>query len=83
MVFFVLQGIDILPAEHQEQLTGLKRCMTLEKEAINTANQALKNEWIRETKGLKELITQWRDDEKRHHQALRNSLRCPFFGLTR
>ena len=41
----------------------------------------LKNDWIRETKGLKELITQWRDDEKRHHQALRNLTRVPFFRI--
>ena len=57
LVIEVLQGTDILRAERQELLTGLKRHITLEKEAINTANQVLKNEWMRETKGLKELIT--------------------------
>ncbi len=41
----------------------------------------LKKQWIDETKGLKNLIEMWRDDEKRHHNALKKMINKPYFRL--
>jgi hypothetical protein len=43
--------------------------------------ETLKKQWIDETKGLKNLIEMWRDDEKRHHNALKQMINKPYFRL--
>ncbi|MHA2393312.1 MAG: hypothetical protein ACXAEX_15330 [Promethearchaeota archaeon] len=42
------------------------------------AEKVLKYPWLRNTKGLRELIEGWRDEEKRHHQSLKKLSEKPF-----
>lgn len=46
--------------------------MALEKQALDNANKILGKAWVDENKGLKGLLRLWRDDEKRHHQAIKD-----------
>jgi len=81
LVIDVLQGEDILRNERREVIAGLKRHIELEKNALTLAKKVLKNVWIQETKGLQKLIKMWRDDEKKHHKALKNLTQMPFFRI--
>ncbi|UCH37473.1 MAG: hypothetical protein JSV76_07310 [Candidatus Bathyarchaeota archaeon] len=83
IVIDVLQGEDVLMAEKNEMLIGLQRHIDLEQEALNQANQILKNTWIDENKGLKDLLKKWRNDEKEHHRALKRLKRKTFFRRSR
>jgi rubrerythrin len=71
LVIEVLQEEDVLKKEKGELLTGLKQHIELEIDAIDKANKILRNVWIRETKGLSELIKKWRNEEKEHHTMLK------------
>jgi len=51
----------------------------LECGAIERANEILKNTWIRENKALTALFKKLRDDERRHHQMLKNLMEKTFF----
>jgi rubrerythrin len=77
-VIDVLEGNDILSEEKEELIEGLKHHMEIEKESIDRANKILKNVWIRETKGLNDLMKRLRDDEREHHKALQK-LSTKFF----
>ena len=79
LVIEVLQDEDVLKEEKKEFLKGLQRHIELEKQAIDTANKILRNVWIRETKGLNELIKKWRNDEKEHHKTLKQLVSKTFF----
>jgi rubrerythrin len=81
LVIVVLQGEDVLKEEKGEILTGLKQHIELEKEAIDKANKILGNVWIRETKGLSELIKKWRNEEKEHHTMLKQMVGKTFFRI--
>ncbi len=81
LVIAVLQGEDVLKEEKGELMTGLKRHIELEKEAINRGNKILGNVWIQETKGLRDLIKKWRDDEKEHHTTLQKLVGKTFFRV--
>lgn len=78
-VIDVLEGNQILSEEKEELIEGLKHHMEIEKEAIDRANRILKNVWIRETKGLNDLIKRLRDDEREHHKALQKLSKRHFF----
>lgn len=78
-VIEVLQGEEVLKQEKEELLEGLLRHVELEKESIERANKILKNVWIRETKGLSDLIKKLRNDEREHHKALQKLAGRPFF----
>jgi hypothetical protein len=78
-VIDVLEGNQILSEEKEELIQGLNHHMEMEKDAIDRANKILKNVWIRETKGLNELIKRLRDDEKDHHKALEKLSKRHFF----
>jgi len=77
----VLQGEDILKSEKTELTEGLQRHIALEKDSIERANKILKNIWVRENKGLNELIRKLRNDEKEHHKALKNLAKKEFFQV--
>lgn len=77
----VLRGEDVLSEEKEELIEGLQRHIELEKESIDRAKKILKNTWIRENKGLSELIKKLRDDEKKHHKALKKLTGKAFFRL--
>ena len=46
--------------------------MALEKQALDNANKLLGKAWVDENKGLKGLLSLWREDEKRHHRAIKD-----------
>ncbi|MCB2172014.1 hypothetical protein KQH65_04685, partial [archaeon] len=46
--------------------------LALEKQALDNANKILGKAWVDENKGLKGLLQLWRDDEKRHHRAIKD-----------
>lgn len=75
----VLEGNQILSEEKEELIEGLKHHMEIERESIDRADRILKNVWIRETKGLNELIKRLRDDEREHHKALQKLSTKHFF----
>ena len=77
----VLLGEDVLQTEKKELVDGLKRHVELEKGAVDMVNKMLKNVWIKENQGLKVLIERLRDDEKNHHQALKELTEKTFFRL--
>lgn len=81
LVIDVLQGEDVLKRERDEVINGLRRHVELEKEALDSANRLLDNIWIRETKGLEELVKKWRNDEKEHVRMLNEIMVRPFFRL--
>jgi hypothetical protein len=66
-----IQGIEVLKEERTELREGLERHVMLEMESIKAAEKVLKYNWVRNTKGLNELLESWMDDEKRHHQTLK------------
>ncbi|MCJ7631978.1 hypothetical protein MUP77_06240 [Candidatus Bathyarchaeota archaeon] len=78
-VMEVLEGADILQPEKGELIQGLHRHLALEKESIDVGNTLLKNGWIRETRGLKELVKKFRDEEKEHHRTLTKLAESAYF----
>ena len=75
----VLQGNELLTPEKQEIKEGLERHVQIEADAIDTANKILKNVWVKETEGVKELIKEMKDDEIKHHKMLKKLLGKRFF----
>lgn len=77
----VLQGEDVLKPEKRELTEQLQRHIELEEDAVERANNILKNVWIRENKALSELIKRLRKDEREHHKTLKNLTRKEFFRV--
>ena len=77
----IIEGEDVYIEDRQPLRETLKKHLELEAEALNRANGLLRKQWIDETKGLKNLIEMWRDDEKRHHSALKQIIAKPYFRL--
>ena len=78
----MLQGEeDILEPEKEEIRESLRHHIELEKDSVELGNKLLKNTWIKESKGLRELIKRFRDDEKRHHNALKKLVDKPFYRI--
>ena len=73
-----IEGVDILKEDRKDLREGLRRHINLEMESIKAAEKVLKYTWLRNTKGLRELIEGWRDEEKRHHQSLKKLSEKPF-----
>jgi hypothetical protein len=73
-----IEGHDILKEDRKELREGLKKHIELEMESIKSAEKVLNFTWLRNTKGLRELIEGWRDEEKRHHQSLKKLSMKPF-----
>jgi hypothetical protein len=61
---------------------SLKRHLELEAEALKNANKLLSISWISDNQGLRNLLEMWRDDERRHHAALKKITDRPYFRLT-
>lgn len=77
----VLQGIDVFEEHKGDLLKGLREHMQLEEDSVKRANKLLRSSLISENKALRALIEKLRDDEKRHHQALRKLSEKPFFRI--
>jgi rubrerythrin len=77
----ILEGEDVLEDERRELLTGVREHVELEEGSIERANKILQNVWIRENKAVGELLKKLRDDERRHHDALKKLSEKTFFRL--
>ena len=77
----ILQGKDVFREHKGELLKGLKEHMELEEDSVKRANKMLKSNLISMNKALKALIEKLRDDEKRHHNALKKLSEKPFFQI--
>jgi rubrerythrin len=75
----VLQGDSILTPEKQEIKEGLNRHIELEAGSVDRINKILKNQWIKETEGVRELVKELRDGKKNHHKILQKLLKKAFF----
>jgi hypothetical protein len=77
----IINGEDILKDDRKELKDALKKHLEIEAESLKTAERVLKHSWIQNTKGLKELLESWKEEEKRHHQTLKNLSEKPFIEL--
>lgn len=68
----VLEGQVPRGDDRVELDVGLGHHMELEQEALNRADQLLRNPWVSENEGLRRLIEAWRDEEVAHHRLLRD-----------
>ena len=80
-VIDILQGRDVFKEHKSDLLKGLKEHMELEEDSVKRANKLLKSNLINMNKVLKALIEKLRDDEKRHHDALKKLSEKPFFHI--
>lgn len=77
----IIEGEDVFIEDRIPLKETLKKHLELEAEALMRANTLLRKQWIDETKGLKNLIEMWRNDEKRHHNTLKQMINKPYFRL--
>ena len=77
----IIEGEEDFIEDREPVKETLEKHLELEAEALKRANNLLKKQWIDETKGLKNLIEMWRDDEKRHHNALKQIVSKPYIRL--
>ena len=75
----ILQGDSILTPEKQEIKEGLDRHIELEAGSVDRVNKILKNQWVKETEGVRELVKELRDGKKNHHKILQKLLKKAFF----
>lgn len=77
----IIQGEEVFIEDKAPLKETLTRHLELEEEALKRANKILRNLWVEENQGLKNLIQMWRDDEKRHHAALKTITSRPYIRL--
>jgi len=77
----IVEGVDVFIEDKQDLKESLKKHLELEAEALKKANLLLGKQWINETQGLKQLLEMWRNDEKRHHAALKELSQRTYFQL--
>lgn len=78
----VIQGEEVFIDDRKPLAETLKQHLELEKEALDNANKVLGKAWVEENKGLKGLLEYWRDDERRHHKALKDLTSKPFIRMS-
>lgn len=78
----LIEGENIFIADRLPLNETLRKHLELEAEALKKASELLKKQWIDETKGLKGLIEIWRDDEKKHHNTLKQMINRPYFRMS-
>jgi len=78
----LLEGEDVFIEDKEPLKESLAKHLELEAEALRRANTILGKTLVDETKGLKELLQIWRDDERRHHAALKDLTSRTYFRLT-
>jgi hypothetical protein len=77
----IIEGEEVFIQDRKPLAETFKKHLELEEEALKKANRILNITWVEESKGLKNLIQLWRDDEKRHHNALKTITRKPYIRL--
>jgi len=78
----IIQGEEVYIEDRAPLKESFKKHLELEAEALKKADGVLKNVWVEENQGLKNLLKMWRDDEKRHHAALKTITSKPYFRMT-
>ena len=76
----IIQGEDVFIEDRAPLKETFKK--HLEAEALKKANGLLRKQWVEENQGLKNLLQMWRDDEKRHHAALKTITSKPYIRMT-
>jgi ferritin len=77
----IIQGEEVYIEDRGPLKETFKKHLALEAEALKKANSILRNLWVDENQGLKNLLQMWRDDEKRHHAALKTIISKPYFRM--
>ncbi|MBT4320401.1 hypothetical protein HOD50_07230 [Candidatus Bathyarchaeota archaeon] len=77
----IIQGEEVYIEDRGSLKETFKKHLELETKSLKMANDVLKNLWVDENEGLKNLIQLWRDDEKRHHSALKTITSKPYFRM--
>lgn len=78
----IIEGEEVFIEDRAPLKETFKKHLELEAEALNKANGLLRNLWVEENQGLKNLLQMWRDDEKRHHAALKTITSKPYIRMT-
>ena len=76
----IIQGEDVFIEDRAPLKETFKK--HLEAEALKKDNGLLRKQWVEENQGLKNLLQMWRDDEKRHHAALKTITSKPYIRMT-
>jgi len=77
----IIQGEEVYIEDREPLKETFKKHLELEAEALKKANGVLRELWVDENEGLKNLLQMWRDDEKRHHAALKVITSKPYFRM--
>lgn len=77
----IIKGEEVYIEDRGPLKDSFKKHLALEAEALKKANSVLRNLWVDENQGLKNLLQMWRDDEKRHHAALKTIIAKPYFRM--
>ena len=78
----IIQGEEVFIEDRAPLKESFKKHLELEADALKKADGVLKNVWVEENQGLKNLLQMWRDDEKRHHAALKTITSKPYIRMT-
>ena len=78
----IIRGQDILIEDRKDLKANLEKHLELEKASIEKGDQLLRYEWIRDNKGLRTLIENWRSEEKRHHNFLKKLSEKPYIPIS-
>ena len=78
----IIQGEEVFIEDRAPLKETFKKHHELGAEALKKADSVLRNLWVEENQGLKNLLQIWRDDEKRHHTALKNITSKPYIQIT-
>lgn len=77
----IIRGQDILIEDRKDLKANLEKHLELEKASIEKGAQLLHYRWVRSKKGLYALIESWINEEKRHHNFLKELSEKPYVSL--
>ncbi len=77
----IIQGEEVYIEDRGPLKESFKKHLALEAESLKKANSILRELWVDENQGLKNLLQMWRDDEKRHHAALKTIVSKTYFRM--
>jgi hypothetical protein len=77
----IIRGQDFLIEDRKDLKANLEKHLELEKASIEKGDQLLHYRWVRNKKGLYALIESWRNEEKRHHNFLKELSKKPYISL--
>jgi rubrerythrin len=77
----IIEGEEVFLEDKKPLAETLAKHLALEKQALDNANKILNKAWVDENKGLKGILELWRDDERRHHKAIKDLTSKPYLRL--